>query len=330
MEEQSMNAFNLQRRQAFIDELTFKSTIRHYENQIELCDVRLSERDRRPKARREFLMGKGDDMLRILLLKYTAGAAPTELAAALGSVIAAYDTAVAVTAELSDDEYSPAFRLNSMLDIYVDYLNLVCLAILLHREDLIPTIFSWHEDTDYDGSDAILEELFDFYFPDRPLPENILWKPFIPLVDVIDEPSERSQRMAKYVKGWYKSMKGKAAFWDSHTTIEDGVTSYFGYWTLCAAAFTYLFDIDDATYRNELAYPKDLVDYARSIPRNSANTANGYAALRVLGGQRCPVDVDWFTPAQGERLFHFTAGHVLPTFDDADYGMTIWQLKENQ
>lgn len=35
---------------------------------------------------------------------------------------------------------------------------------------------------------------------------------------------------------------------------------------MCAAAFTYLYDIDDASYRAETVYPKDLVDYARGMP----------------------------------------------------------------
>ncbi|MBD8563542.1 DUF1911 domain-containing protein [Oxalobacteraceae sp. CFBP 8763] len=44
----------------------------------------------------------------------------------------------------------------------------------------------------------------------------------------------------------------------------DSFSPYFGYWALCAGAFTYLLDIDDSSYRNEMVYPRDLVDYARS------------------------------------------------------------------
>jgi len=46
--------------------------------------------------------------------------------------------------------------------------------------------------------------------------------------------------------------------------LKDSFSPYFGYWALCAGAFAYLLDIDDSSYRNEMVYPMDLVDYARS------------------------------------------------------------------
>ena len=36
---------------------------------------------------------------------------------------------------------------------------------------------------------------------------------------------------------------------------------------MCAAAFTYLLELDDSAYRDEMVYPADLVDHARSLPR---------------------------------------------------------------
>ena len=64
-------------------------------------------------------------------------------------------------------------------------------------------------------------------------------------------------------------MKGKVHFWGKHEKIKPEFTPYLGYWAMCAGAFTYLYDIDDSSYRDELVYPKDLVDYARSIPRKT-------------------------------------------------------------
>ena len=51
-----------------------------------------------------------------------------------------------------------------------------------------------------------------------------------------------------------------------HEQINDTFFPYSGYWATCAAAFTYLYNIDDALYREELAYPKDLIDFARGMP----------------------------------------------------------------
>ena len=71
------------------------------------------------------------------------------------------------------------------------------------------------------------------------------------------------------------SMKGLAHFWGKHERIKHAYSSYVGYWAFSAAAFTYLYDIDDSGYRDELVYPKDLVDYARKSPPPAAKVAGG-------------------------------------------------------
>ena len=72
--------------------------------------------------------------------------------------------------EVLEEQYYPPLVLNDMIDTYVDYLNILSAAVLLHREDLIPRIYSPMEDTDYDGSDAVIENLLSFFLPDRPKP----------------------------------------------------------------------------------------------------------------------------------------------------------------
>jgi hypothetical protein len=118
--------------------------------------------------------------------------------------------------------------------------------------------------------DAVVEELLGFYLPDRPAVDEWLWnKPYGLLLDVIDSdtPVAKTQAMKKYVPKWYSSTKGLAHFWDEHERMKPEYSSYVGYWAFCAAAFTYLYDLDDSAYRDELVYPEDLVDYARSMPR---------------------------------------------------------------
>ena len=53
---------------------------------------------------------------------------------------------------------------------------------------------------------------------------------------------------------------------------EISVPTQGDYW---APIDTYLYDIDDSAYRDELVYPKDLVDYARKSPPPSPKTAGG-------------------------------------------------------
>lgn len=65
-----------------------------------------------------------------------------------------------------------------------------------------------------------------------------------------------------------------------------------------AGAFTYLFELDDSAYRDELVYPKDRVDYSRSVRRfTQASTPVARVALRAEGGQPCPQAGYWATPA---------------------------------
>ena len=219
------------------------------------------------------------------------------------------------------------------IDTYVDYLNLLCAAVLLRREDLIPRIHALNEGTDFDKTDAVLEELLKFYLPDRPQLDDWLWdKPYRKLLDAIDSdtPEEMQEEMKRYVKNWYKDMKGVAHFWGKHEDITPEFSPYSGYWAMSAAAYTYLYQIDDSSYRNETVYPKDLVDYARSIPRHDATQQNMAKPLRVVGGETCPRSGLWFSPAKANSQGHFSAGAIMPVFPDAQYGLTIWQWLGSQ
>jgi hypothetical protein len=192
---------------------------------------------------------------------------------------------------------------------------------------LLPAILEWNAGTTLDGADAVLEELFKFYFPDRPDLDQWLWdQPYRLLLDAIDDPvpEERAKLMKKFVKRWYPALRGKAGFWGKHEEIEPDFSPYTGYWNMCAAAFTYLYDIDDTSYRDEITYPKDLVDYARSKPRRPVSQENCGQILRVLGGQICPREGYWFSPANDNSLKLFKADETMPEFD-SEYGATIWQ-----
>lgn len=82
-------------------------------------------------------------------------------------------------------------------------------------------------------------------------------------------PAERAKGMEKYVNGWYKSLRGVAIFWGKHDKVGPEFSPYAGYWAMCAAAFSYLYDIDDIAYRDNMVYPKAMADYARSKPRKA-------------------------------------------------------------
>lgn len=262
--------FTQQRRRMYLDDVSYKNTLVQIEAEYHLYEQALKG-DLTKRGRKTTLELLSGDKWRVFQLKYTAGVSLTDLANSLDDIVASTERYVDACDDMEDQEYSAPFVLNDMIDTYVDYLNLLCAAVLLRREDLIARIYAFNEGTSFDGSDAVLEELLKFFLPNRPELDEWLWnKPYRKLLDAIDSdtPEEMSAEMELYVKGWYKDMKGVAHFWGKHEKTVPEYTSYVGYWAMCAAAFTYLYDIDDSSYRNEAVYPKDLVDYARTIPRN--------------------------------------------------------------
>lgn len=320
--------FTERRRQKYLDEESYKNTVQHLNDGKSFYEEMLNAPGATIRTRARALSGRALDLWRKFQIEYTAGADLPQLSESLGEIIALYDKYVEVKEELPDEEYYPPFILNDLIDTYVDLLNMVSAAVLLHREDLLPTILGWIKDGEYDGADAILEELLNFYFPDRPSPDEWLWdKPYQALLDVVDAASatDRPKLMKKYVKGWYPAMKGRAGFWGKHEKIKPELSPYFGYWAMCAGAFTYLLNIDDSSYRDEEVYPRDMVDYARSRPRRAIKLSDGMEILRIEGGQPCVREGTWFSPAKVDSLRYFKVDEIMPVFDAAQYGHTIWQ-----
>ena len=320
--------FNEKRRQPYVSEDSFNNTVVFFKNDRIFLAEKLKHQSNLPYERTSTLEIIATTLREEFQLRFTAGNDCSECAKFLTTVVEAYERAAASALQMPSERYQPVFTLIDPIDEYVNYVNLISAAVLLHREDLIPRIFGLLEGTDYDGADLVIEELLGFYLPDRPFLNELLWgEPYQMLVQAIDSdtPAEQAKAMKKYVSRWYPSMKARAHFWGKHEKITQEFSPYFGYWAMCAGAFTYLYDIDDSLYRDEIVYPKDMVDYARSMPRRPVKLEGGQQMLRVVGGQPCPQDGKWFTPAKGDSLRHFRAGEIMPSFDASEYGTTIWQ-----
>jgi Domain of unknown function (DUF1911) len=332
----SNEEFRAKRRQIYLDEDSYLNTLIHLKNEE---TQRIEERkiyDFEVEA-----SATNYDLLatvkwEIFRLRYTGGEDLTVLSESLTGVVEAYEKYAEVQLKLPDDDYYPPFILDDLIDTYVDYVNLLSAAILLHREDLIPRIYGLIEETDYDGVDLVIEELLTPFLPDRPDIDECLWdKPYGLLLHARFEgkPIDQAKGMRKYVKGWYPAMKGEAQFWGAHEHITPAFSPYKGYWAMCAAAFSYLFNIDDSSYRDEIVYPKDLVDYARSKPRRTVAEAQKLVPKelrRCEGGKPCPETGLWFTPAKSDSQQAFFKGSVMPIYEASDYGETIWYWVQGQ
>jgi hypothetical protein len=328
--------FRDQRRQIYIDWESYKNTIAVINNK-HIHEYRYGEApsdlSTDIKARNEGFIAAF--LWDIFQLAYTAGEDLTVLAESLTAIVEANERYARELLNLSDEDYYPPFRMNDMIDIYVDFVNLLAAAILLHREDLVPRIYGLIEGTDFDGVDLVIEELLIPFLPNRPDIDEWLWdKPYGRLLEAKyeDTPEDRAKAMKKYVRNWYSSMKGEAHFWGSHEKIKPEFSPYFGYWAMCAAAFSYLYDIDDSSYRDEVVYPKDLVDYARSKPRRTVAEAAKLVPQelrRCEGGKPCPETGLWFTPAKSDSQQIFRKGDTMPIYN-TDYGLTIWYWVQGQ
>lgn len=323
-----MRDFGSMRRQDYISEETCLATLKHYDADEAEYERQLIEVDPNPGGHASTYRFRASSRWDVFQLKYTAGESLDKLAIELERVVAGFEEYVAENNRKTDADYYPSLVLDDLLDTYVRYLNLLSVAVLLHREDLIPRIFGLIEGGDFDANDAVIEELLKFFISGRPMLNSWIWEqPYRKLLDAIDEvdPVERAKLMKKYVGSWYRSMKGRAYFWGSHERIEPGFSPYSGYWAMCSGAFTYLYAIDDTSYRNENVYPKDLVDYARSMPRNPLVNSEGELVLRVIGGDRCAKEGTWFTPAKQNSARQFSVGEIMPVVDLAEYETTMWQ-----
>lgn len=258
-----------QPRQQYVNQTSCENTLKRLHDDNRLLSQKMEHHANDASAVSTLSGAVASNIWFAFQLKFTAGAELISLAAELPEVVYAYERYVEEIEKLSDEEYFAPFPMEEIVDEYVDYLNLICFSILLHRQDLLPRIYGLIKDTDYDGDDRVVEELLKFFLRDRLEADRCRWEvPYRLLLDCLDHPDAngRAVGMRKYVQSWYHGMMRKAHFCGKHEQINDTFSPYSGYWATCAAAFTYLYNIDDALYREELVYPKDLVDFARSMP----------------------------------------------------------------
>jgi hypothetical protein len=158
-------------------------------------------------------------------------------------------------------------------------------------------------------------------------------EPYRDLINAMyrESPAESLVDLRLYIMSWYRSFK-YVPWHDGHLRISGTEGDYFGYWAFEAGAVALLCDIDDSSV-DHMVYPKDLVAWARAHKHLSENTEGSASSaaihLRCEGGQPCPREGWWFTPAKTDSRQRFEHGQVMPAVS-SDYGATIWQWDVNQ
>jgi len=146
-------------------------------------------------------------------------------------------------------------------DDYHTGLSLVCFAILLGHQDKLSRIMPI---LDYGNRrrDALLEHLVAPWLPGREAPPKkcTRGKPYSQTLPMFPAaPDKRPAMMAEYLKAWYGMSEDEPYF----GTNRKG-SQFFGYWSFEAAAISVILGIDDTSYRDDIFYPRELADFARS------------------------------------------------------------------
>lgn len=209
-----------------------------------------------------------DETFANFLLKYTAGESIDLLRQDFEQVVSAFELAARYVQEYAQSPTFPPLRFIE-IDEYERVLQLIGLSFLLHRRDLLQRIASIFDPSSA-ASDTLYEDLLAFELDGRT--ELDTWYHDAPYRDLInsmyrDTDDETTADIERYLKNWYTSL-AKAPWHDSHLGIEDdSCAGYFGYWAIEAAAVVYLMDLNDSAFREQLVYPKDLVDFAKAMNR---------------------------------------------------------------
>ena len=319
--------FNERRRQQFLTESYSKAHEAYVLGERNYWKNALqAEGDSEQERRMLALTTHSNFAYELLSLQYTAGTPIEDLRNELMGVIEAYERYQKALSVYEGEENTSVFYFRELAH-YPRLMQIIGLAYLLHRRDLLPRIAMLF-DTNFYGRDALVEELLDYELPDRVDTDQMFHQqPYAHLVHAMfrDTDEERVEDLQKYVLDWYPAMK-YAPWHDGHLRIDGTEGDYFGYWAFEAGAVALLCDIDDSAITH-MVYPKDLVAWARANKALSEVKASDSTRLRCEANHPCPKEGWWFTPAKADSRRHFTQGETMPDLGSA-WGSTIWQWDE--
>jgi len=324
-----MNTFYSNRRERFLNEEPYAVFVKWSENHADELEAllrdQLAEQTNSDAAFIQWSSGIAGHAVERLIGAYSAGEPIESLVRQLSRCILLVERPVLPNAKHRTEPYYM-----DEPDSYAYAMWLLSLTKLLRHDALIPRVAALFDVAKEEnrGKDALFEALLQkLGLPSVPANnclKNMKAHPLL-LEAISAEPAQRPKHVARFLDKWYPSMK--ACYWHGrHTRVPQ---NFFGYWAFEAGLVTYLWDIDDSSYRDMPFYPKDLVDYARGHPNAApadADSPNAGERRRrgVRAGEPCPETGFWFTPAKQDSRRHFTIGEVMPDVG-GDYGMTIWQ-----
>ncbi|CAI8774948.1 PoNe immunity protein domain-containing protein [Pseudomonas chlororaphis] len=307
----------MKRRQRFITERQYKNTLAYFAEeesywQNHAMEADSPEQENALKARRI-----QRSTLAALVIQYTAGEAIDSLRPQLEKVITSYEHYQSTLAAYENIANISPLNIEDYPHQFEEFVQIVSLCILLHRNDLLSRFVRLFDQAGYAGEDTLYEDLLRPCLPERYDVDEWYHAVYTPLIRAIysETKSEASQLLKQYCNEWYPAFE-QAPWHDSHLDGEEG--SYFGYWAFEAAAVAFLYGIDDREV-DHMVYPRDLVEYAKNYKEQSGGLVG-----RIESGKPCSRSGYWFTPAQTGSRRYFNQGDIMPCFSGSNWGDTLW------
>jgi hypothetical protein len=202
------------------------------------------------------------DALKHLLVSYSAGNPIAELREFYPTLLGYWEEYAKYSERFNDCPGSNGRRIAHLqlgIDGYARTNALICMALLLGWAEVLPRI-AVLLDYENDVHDILLETCLHPFLHGRPAgTEYVRHLPYRKLQKVFDAaPDKRPALMERYMDDWYEASRHEP-YYEQHKR-----ETFTGYWSWEAAAITWLFEIDDSSYRRKPHYPAELVNYARA------------------------------------------------------------------
>ncbi|WP_312967046.1 PoNe immunity protein domain-containing protein [Acinetobacter gerneri] len=314
-----MENFENKRRQQFLSEEYFTSTKNYQTEGVSLyLESDAFEDDKYNCGESERWSGIKDCYWNLLFLEYTAGSSIEQLILLFEQVVNAFDKKAEALA-IFEKGKKP-----SVIPTQNETLNIISLAYLLDKEDLLPVIHQLvnGEDQAHINEDEIINKFFGLNDPEHPImSEGSLYDlSYSPLCDVIDnvkkknDPKHALELFDEYLSSWYKMNKNQT-WYNSHLDLE-GSVAYSGYWAFEAAALVYLLDLDDSCLHKYLFYPKDIVQWIRHkrpVHTQNKKTESRYDDVVVHENEKVEVE-GYYEDSFTQKIIYLTNGDIGPAY----------------
>jgi hypothetical protein len=248
--------------------------------------------------------GRAWKVLEDLLISYSAGNPLEELREFFPTVLEYWEEFAKYDKAFDDSPEAMGRRVPHIELVDTEFIfanQLLCMCLLLGYSALLPRLAPII-DYENDEPDKLIETLLAPFLPGRAPAERYLRHlPYRKLQKVFDAtPDKRPALMIKYLDEWCVASR-REGYHNQQNAI-----GFLGYWSWEAAAVTWLFEIDDSSYREKMFYPADLVAFARAqYSPKEAIAQIPRPPIRVEGGEPCPREGYWWSPADknGARFF---------------------------